>query len=221
MKPAIILFTTITFVISITLLIMQMINNNEKLLTVDNKSTLDIQALLIINDLKREIGKLLINKKNEVYEVIGKDTFIEYKDIRVKFVIDEFVNPFNINNILKSKNETLLKKYFEENDLDFNEFKFFIRDYFSNYDIKKIKISRNSQVEKILFKFNEFTSLKNANKLIEKFTYFDIEKKDQYFLCKLYINIDGEAYRSSFIYNLKELNKKNIKVRDFEITVSQ
>lgn len=221
MKPAIILFTTITFVVLITLLIMQMINNNDKLLTVDNKSTLDTQALLIVNDLKREVGKLLINKKNEVYEVIGKDSFIEYEDIKVKFIIDEFMNPFNINNILKNKNETLIKKYFEENDLDFDEFKFFIRDYFSDYDIKKIKISKNRQVEKILFKFNEFTSLKNVNKLIEKFTYFDIEKKDQYFFCKLYINIGGEAYKSSFIYNLKELNKKNIKVRDFEITVSQ
>lgn len=220
MKSAIILFTTISFVMTITLLIMQIINNNEKLITVDSKTTIDTQALLIINDLKNEIGKQLINKKDQIYELVDKDNYIEYKNIQVKFYIKEFLNPFNLNDFLKDKDLSNVKKYFEENELDFEEFKFFIDDYFSSYDSKKIKLESNSQVEKILFRFSNQEKISSTKNLVNKFTYFNIGKNDQYFVCNVFIKIDQTIYRSDFIYNLKELNEKSIKVRDFEITIS-
>lgn len=221
MKPSIILFTTITFVISITLLIMQMINNNDKLITSNNKDRLDTQALLIISNLKNEIGILLLNKKDNLDEIVGQENFIEYREINIKFKIEEFINPFNINKILKNKEMPLLEKYFEKNSLELIEFENFMNEYFAENDRKEIKIYRNSQVKKIILELKkalpQFNKIKDLN---EQFTYFDIKRNDKYFICNVNIKISQVIYKSSFIYNLNKLNKDSIKVKDFEITIS-
>ena len=86
--------------------------------------------------------------------------------------------------------------------------------------MNKITLSNNKQVENILKSFQNYIQSKNITVLINNFTYFKINKNDKYYRCDLFIDIDKYKYKSSFIYNLNELNKNNIKVRDFEITIA-
>ena len=222
MKPAVILFTTISFVMIITVLIMKMLHNNEELLVSSDKDFVDAQALLIVNDLKNIIGKRLFENKSTIEEFVNGqgDSLINNNNMTIKISITKFDRQYNLNDVLKKNKNEKIKNFFLENELNYEDFTSFIENHFISYDIDKINLANNKQVEGILKSFQDYINSNNLSILINNFTYFKINKNDKYYRCNLLINIDKFQYKSSFIYNIEKLEKNNIKVQDFEITIA-
>ena len=221
-KPAIILFTTISFVMILTILIMKMVTSNEEILLANDKEHIDTNVFLIVDDLKNAIGQKLLENKSNLDEFVSSssDNTIKYNNIHVDFSLEKIYKPYNLNNIFQNKDIEDIKKFFSNNELDFEEFYFFLNEHFSTYNMKEITLENDRQIKDILYSFQEYNLQNDVNLLFNNFTYFTMEQSDKYYQCNLLITIDKYTYKSRFLYNLNNLNKNNIKVHSFEITIA-
>lgn len=215
MKKAIILLTSLFFISLISILILQNIKNTNVLLSQNSNDFVNVQALVSIDNIKEEIREILLENKDNLSEYLPLSFILDIKDIKVNVILEKYEEVYNLNAILNNDTQEIknLEKLFLNNELYYDDFSYFIKDYFSKFE-KTTRISSLKQIEFILKEYSKKQNYGNIKEVKEYFSFFSIKENDNFVYASFDFTINKKEFLSKFIYDLNKAKE----ILNFEIT---
>ncbi len=219
MKKSIILLSTLFFISTISILILDNMNNTNSLLEESNADFINTQAMLSINNYKNEIGKLLIKHKSIVEEKLPLSIPLNIKNISALISLKKYDRIYDINTIISNKEENNkdIKEFFSIHNIDYDSFAYFLKNYMNSM-YKVNKINSFKQIDKIIEEYKKSVDNNDIETIKDSLGFIKHTKKSNLIFCNLDLKIANKTFASEFIYDLNTIKEDNIKVRNFELT---
>jgi hypothetical protein len=228
MKKAIILLSSLFFIMMLSVIILDNLTKSNDLLDVHSSEFSNTQALLLVNNLKEEIGKMLLQNKASLELMFDDETLsanlpLAIEGMKINGTLFKLEEAYDINTIfsddpLKYKR---LEAFFVQNSVDYEGFKYFALQYLQDIDNSVKTFEFKQQLNKAIQSYVKQSGFSEMNTIIEYLWFFDVLKETsqvKYVLCELDFDVANNKYRSSFLYNIDELKENLIKVSEFEFT---
>ena len=219
MKKSIILLSTLFFISTISILILDNMNNTNSLLEESNADFINTQAMLSINNYKNEIGKLLIKHKSIVEEKLPLSIPLNIKNISALISLKKYDRIYDINTIISNKEENNkdIKEFFSIHNIDYDSFAYFLKNYMNSM-YKVNKINSFKQIDKIIEEYKKSVDNNDIETIKDSLGFIKHTKKSNLIFCNLDLKIANKTFASEFIYDLNTIKEDDIKVRNFELT---
>ena len=225
MKKGIILLTSLFFIISLSLIIIDNLDKNNTILSIYKKDFENVQVQNLLNDYKIEVGKLLLTYKDnldDLFSLESKSQEIALNITNVKSIIKlkKIETSLNINDMFLSdeKEYKELEKFFLANSIDFDGFKYFSQNYLKNIDKNLKQFRTRKQFISTVDAYKNETGFEEINNVIQFLNLFTVTDEKQYVFCEINFDINDSLYYSSFVYDINELKDDLIEVSEFEFT---
>ena len=219
MKKSIILLSTLFFISTISLLILDNMKNTDSLLEESNIDFIRTQAIISIDNYINEIGKLLIKHKSIVEEKLPLSIPFDIEGISALINLKKYGRTYDINTII-SKEEAKkedIKEFFSIHNVDYDSFAYFLKNYMNSMH-KVSKVSSFKQIDKIIEEYIKSVDNDEIYNIKDSLSFIKYTEKSNLILCNLDITIDNRIFASEFIYDLDVIKDNNIKVKNFELT---
>ncbi len=217
MKKSIILLSTLFFISTILVFILDNMKDTNNLLKESNIDFINTQAIISINNYKDEIGKLLIKHKNIVEKQLPLSIPLNIENISVLVNLKSYDRIYDINTIINKKGNQDIKEFFSLNNIDYDSFEYFLRNYMNSM-YKVTKVTNFKQINKIIKAYTKSVDNNEIQNIQDSLGFTKYTEKSNLILCNLDIKISNKTFISEFVYDLNTIKESDIKVKDFELT---
>jgi hypothetical protein len=176
-KKGIILFTTLLFIIALSVLIVKNLAITDEFITISSKNANIKQLEITIKDINSEILKLFKDKDVKILSDFPQTIPFDYGNVRVELQLEEY-----------SK-----KTYKLDNKLSKNIDSYFTGFINQNVLLEVIKDKNITNQKQVDFVIDEYINTTNDYKILEieeQLTYLDLNNSS-YVSCKYHLDIDG------------------------------
>jgi len=223
MKKGIVLLVSLFFIAVISLLIFENMDNTDKLIKQSSEDYTNTQVLININNLKDEIGKLLLKNKDSLDEILENEVFsnkipLILGNSKINISLMKYEDIYDINAFINEDESAkkLLEELFLNNGVDYGAFNYFINNYMSFLSKDDKVVKNSSQISLLVDEFVKTTNNNEIYNIIDSLGLVSTNEESNMIVCKLDININEKLFSSKFIYDVNSLVENKIEVQDFE-----
>jgi len=159
-KKGVVLLLTLFFITTISVLVLQNLDDTDTFLKKQNYIVDNTQVLISIKDTKNEVAKLIKRYKDDIDEALETDFFannyipINLSNLNVTFKLSKY-DSIDINNINEKESNNILRTFNENNVYNFDLFKQIYNEKieFNSKKSDNNKIQNHKQLDDIINTF--------------------------------------------------------------------
>lgn len=195
MKKGVVLLITLSFIIMISLLVLKNLDDTDTILEKQNYILNNTQVLIAIKNIQEEVGRLILENKDNVDSALDNDIFqtpvsINIEDLQIEFNVKKY-DRININDINVKDSKTIQNLFSSYDIFDYADFEDIYKDKLT---ITDQNVETTKQVDDIINSFILLTENQDIYKIVNELGFLSEESLYELDINTQYLGSSAIAY---------------------------
>lgn len=195
MKKGVVLLITLFFITAISILVLKNLDDTDTILEKQNYTLNNTQVLIAIKNVQSEVGRLILENKENVDDALEDDIFetplpINIEDLDIKFSVKKYERT-DINDINKKDSKTVQNLFLDNDIFDYSDFE---EIYKEKLLASNQKVETTKQVDDIINTFIMRTENQRIYSIVDELGFFSDESLYELDINTKYLGSNASAY---------------------------
>lgn len=195
MKKGVVLLITLFFITAISILVLKNLDDTDTILEKQNYTLNNTQVLIAIKNVQSEVGRLILENKENVDDALEDDIFqtplpINIEDLDIKFSVKKYERT-DINDINKKDSKTVQNLFLDNDIFDYSDFE---EIYKEKLLTSNQKVETTKQVDDIINTFIMRTENQRIYSIVDELGFFSDESLYELDINTKYLGSNASAY---------------------------